>query len=204
VDEMAKKKIISKEVAKPEVKEIKEEKKRGKKAAVEVKAEVKEEVKVKKAITEEVPAEEIKTKKKASKKKAPSAEDSAKQATSDKIDAVSIDEVAEELEAFEEQPSALEKQVAASEKEFNEEIQEERIYVIPLARESQKAPNWNRTNKSMKVLRQFVMKHMKPEAIYVSQEVNERLWENGIKHPPRKLRVRVTKSVEGLVRVFLA
>ena len=47
---------------------------------------------------------------------------------------------------------------------------------------------------------------MKPEAelVYISQEINERLWENGIKNPPRKIRIRAVKTVEGLVRVYLA
>ena len=124
--------------------------------------------------------------------------------TSEQIDSLSIDDVAQELSAFEEEPSEVEREITAAEEEFEEEIQEERIYVIPLAKEYRKAPNWNRSKRAMKVLRQFIDRHMKPEALYVSQEVNERMWENGIKNPPRKIRVRVTKSVEGLVRVFLA
>ncbi|MBN2156352.1 MAG: 50S ribosomal protein L31e [Candidatus Lokiarchaeota archaeon] len=124
--------------------------------------------------------------------------------TSEQIDSLSIDDVAQELSAFEEEPSEVEREISAAEEEFEEEIQEERIYTIPLAREFQKAPNWNRTKRAMKVLRKFVTRHMKPEALYISQEVNELLWENGIKKPPRKIRVRVTKSVEGLVRVFPA
>ena len=123
--------------------------------------------------------------------------------TSEEIDSLSIDDVTQELSAFEEEPSEVEREISAAE-EFEEEIQEERIYIVPLAKEFQKAPNWNRTKRAMKALRKFVNRHMKPEVLYISQEVNERMWENGIKNPPRKIRVRVTKSVEGLVRVFLA
>ena len=130
--------------------------------------------------------------------------DSEDKETSDQIDSLSIDDVTQELSTFEEDTSEVEREISEAEEEFEEEIQEERIYVVPLAKEYQKAPNWNRTKRAVKALRQFVTRHMKPEALYVSQEVNERLWENGIKNPPRKIRVRVTKSVEGLVRVFLA
>ncbi|MBD3353481.1 MAG: 50S ribosomal protein L31e [Candidatus Lokiarchaeota archaeon] len=91
----------------------------------------------------------------------------------------------------------------ASEAQFEEEIQEERIYNVPLAREFMKAPKWKRSKKAMTALKDFVIRHMKPEALYIDPEVNSRMWENGIKNPPRKLRIRVTKSVEGLVRVFL-
>ena len=124
--------------------------------------------------------------------------------TSEQIDSLSIDDVTQELSTFEEEPSEVEREISAAEEEFEEEIQEERIYVVPLAKDYKKAPNWNRTKRAVKTLRAFINRHMKPEALYVSQEVNERLWENGIKNPPRKIRVRVTKSVEGLVRVYLA
>ncbi len=142
-------------------------------------------------------------KKTTSKKEAPEV-DSEDKKTSEEIDSLSIDDVTQELSTFEEEPSDVEREITAAEEEFEEEIQEERIYVVPLAKEYMKAPNWNRTKRAVKALRKFVSRHMKPEAIYLSQEVNERLWENGIKNPPRKIRVRVTKSVEGLVRVFLA
>ena len=142
-------------------------------------------------------------KKTTSKKDTPEVSSEEKE-TSEQIDSLSIDDVAQELSTFEEEPSDVEREISAAEEEFEEEIQEERIYVVPLAKEYMKAPNWNRTKRAVKVLKKFVTRHMKPEALYVSQEVNERLWENGIKNPPRKIRVRVTKSVEGLVRVFLA
>ncbi|TFG19235.1 MAG: hypothetical protein EU530_06870 [Promethearchaeota archaeon] len=142
-------------------------------------------------------------KKTTSKKETPEVASEDKE-TSEQIDSLSIDDVTQELSTFEDEPSAVEREISAAEEEFEEEIQEERIYVVPLAKDFRKAPNWNRTKRAVKTLRTFVNRHMKPEALYVSQEVNERLWENGIKNPPRKIRVRVTKSVEGLVRVYLA
>jgi large subunit ribosomal protein L31e len=143
-------------------------------------------------------------KKKTTAKKETSAVSSDEKETSEQIDSLSIDDVAQELSTFEEEPSDIEREITAAEEEFEEEIQEERIYVVPLAKEFMKSPNWNRTKRAVKALKKFVTRHMKPEALYLSQEVNERLWENGIKNPPRKIRVRVTKTVEGLVRVFLA
>ncbi|XDF89326.1 50S ribosomal protein L31e [Promethearchaeum syntrophicum] len=84
-------------------------------------------------------------------------------------------------------------------------MQEERYYVVPLARKFQRVPRWKRSKKAIIVLREFLTRHMKPEGeVYISQELNERVWENGIKNPPRKIRVRVTKSVDGVVRAYLA
>lgn len=126
--------------------------------------------------------------------------------TSEEIDALELDEVSEEISAFEEETSEIEKEVLASEEEFEEEIQEERIYTVPLAKDFMKTKNWKRTKRAVKTLRKFAVRHMKPEGdmVFISQDVNERLWENGIKKPPRKIRVRMTKSTEGLVRVYLA
>ncbi len=123
----------------------------------------------------------------------------AKKLAQDEIDAFEADAGAEE----DAEVTDIEKEIA--DQDFDEEIQEERFYVVPLAKNGyMKAPRWKRAKKAMTVLRAFLTKHMKPEGpVYISQEVNERIWENGIRHPPRKIRVRVTKSVDGVVRAYL-
>ncbi|MHA1510807.1 MAG: 50S ribosomal protein L31e [Promethearchaeota archaeon] len=110
-----------------------------------------------------------------------------------------------EAPVSEEELSDIEQEIKEAETEFDEEIQEERYYVVPLARTFQRVPRWKRSKKAMIALREFLTRHMKPEGdVYISQELNERVWENGIKNPPRKIRVRVTKSVDGIVRAYLA
>jgi large subunit ribosomal protein L31e len=47
-------------------------------------------------------------------------------------------------------------------------------------------------------------RHFKPESLKISQEVNEAIWSRGIKKPPRKLKLRATKNIDGLVVVYLA
>lgn len=176
---MARKKIIEK--AKPE-EEVKEEL-------------VKDEAKPKKKTT------------KASKKaKALESPKGAEGKPEEDIDAFDIDTVptaAAEGEELSEVEQAL---VSEEEEQFKEEIQEERYYIIPLAKNGyDKAPEWKRAKKAIRVIQEFLTRHMKPEGdVYLSQEVNERVWENGMKHPPRKIRVRVTKSVDGIVRAYLA
>ncbi|MHA1520984.1 MAG: 50S ribosomal protein L31e [Promethearchaeota archaeon] len=118
------------------------------------------------------------------------------------IDAFDIEDAPEGKEEI----SDIEQEIFEDEEaEFEEEIQEERFYVVPLAKGFEKAPRWKAAKKAMIVLKEFLVRHMKPEgAVYVSQDINERLWERGIKHPPRKIRIRVTKSVDGIVRAYLA
>jgi len=110
-----------------------------------------------------------------------------------------------EAPVSEEELSEIEQEIKEAETEFDEEIQEERYYVVPLAKKGfEKVPRWKRSKKAMIVLREFLVRHMKPEGdVYIAQELNERVWENGIKNPPRKIRVRVTKSVDGIVRAYL-
>jgi large subunit ribosomal protein L31e len=120
-----------------------------------------------------------------------------------------IEEV-EELEAIEEEPTEDEKDDAVEavpediEPEEEEEIIDERIYTVPLRKAYWTGSRLRRSNKAVKVLRQFVERHMKPEELLIQPEVNERIWARGIQKPPRRVRIRATKNSDNLVRVYLA
>lgn len=98
----------------------------------------------------------------------------------------------EELEEFEEE-----------EEEIKEEIIDERIYTIPLAK-ARRGPRNKWAKKSVRYLKEFMERHFKPETLVISQEVNEAIWKRGIQKPPRKLKVRATKNIDGLVVVYLS
>ena len=85
-----------------------------------------------------------------------------------------------------------------------EEIIDERIYTVPLRRAYWTGSRLRRANKAVKVLREFVERHMKPEELLIQPEVNERIWNRGIQKPPRRIRIRATKNSDNLVRVYLA
>lgn len=99
--------------------------------------------------------------------------------------------------------------------EAEEEIVEERFYTIPLGKAWLMPPN-KRAPKAMRILRDFVKKHMKlearkekeeevePKRLIISNEVNERIWSRGIEKPPRKIRIRAAKDKDGNVTVYLA
>ncbi len=124
----------------------------------------------------------------------------------------STEEVEEEESAEEEVPveeaeaeaeEIEEAEVEEEEREEEEEeIVEERIYTIPLQR-AWIAPRKKRTPRAMRILREFIQRHMKPEDIIIKNEVNELLWARGIEKPPRKIRVRATKDKEGVVTLHL-
>ena len=101
--------------------------------------------------------------------------------------------------------------------EEEEEIVEDRTYTVPLSKAWIMPPN-KRAAKAMRILKKFIVKHMKLEArkegeeeeekepatLVITNEVNERVWSRGIEKPPRKIRVRAAKDKDGDVTVYLA
>jgi large subunit ribosomal protein L31e len=134
-------------------------------------------------------------------------------------------ETAEELEEIEEIPTEEAEELAeeeriteeAAEEEAEEEVKpeivDERIYTIPLSR-AWIAPRRKRAPRAVSLVRNFIERHMKigagpeeegeSERLVISNEVNEKIWSRGIQKPPRRIRVRAAKDVEGTVTVYLA
>jgi len=125
------------------------------------------------------------------------------------------DEELEELDLEEEDEEEFveAKKRRKEEDEVDEDIVEERFYTIPLSK-VWIVPRKKRAPKAARMVRSFVLKHMKvrteaegeeePERLVIDNEVNERLWSRGIEKPPRKIKVRVVKDKEGVVTVLLA
>lgn len=115
-----------------------------------------------------------------------------------------IEEVEETEEVAEEAEAPEAKEVVPEEPEEEEEIIDERIYTVPLRKAYWTGSRLKRANRSVRILREFVERHMKPEELLIQPEVNEMLWARGIQKPPRRLRIRATKNADNLVRVYLA
>jgi large subunit ribosomal protein L31e len=83
----------------------------------------------------------------------------------------------------------------------------EREYVIPLLKEISKSPKHKRANKAIKTIKQFLVRHMQIrdrdlKKIKLDKYLNETIWSQGIKHPPKKIKVKAIKENEE-VRVEL-
>jgi len=119
----------------------------------------------------------------------------------EEIEEFSLDEISEEEEIskiFEEEIEEIEEEEVPK-----EEIIDERIYIVPLAI-ARRGPRNKRAKKAIRYLREYITRHFKPESLVISQEVNEKIWERSIQKPPRKLKVRVTKNIDGLCVIYLA
>lgn len=133
------------------------------------------------------------------------------------MEEVEAETLEEELEGIEEEDTSIEEEIIEIEEKkedlgekFKEiptieeeigEILEERLYTVPLGR-VKNTPRKKRTKRAVNMLREFVIRHMKPEGIIIDPILNEIIWERGIEKPPRKIRIRVTKDREGLVTIY--
>lgn len=79
----------------------------------------------------------------------------------------------------------------------------ERVYVIPLRRETLKVPNFRKANKAAKTVRLFIAKHMKSENVSIGKYLNLQIWKHGAKNPPGKVKVNAIKDDKGKVVVEL-
>jgi len=113
------------------------------------------------------------------------------------------EEVAEEKPPEKEEVVKEEKPPSKAAEKAEEEIEvvEEKLYTVNF-RKAWIAPRGKRVPRAVRMLRDFVKRHMKAEDVIISNEINEKLWSRSVKKPPRKLRVRVVKDKEGNVIVY--
>lgn len=138
----------------------------------------------------------------------------------EEVEEAPAQEPEKEAEAKEEVPTAEKEEAKPAKekgKEEEKEIVEERVYTVPLGKALIQPPN-KRTARAVRMLRSFMIKHMKLETrkegeaeeqetaprLIIDNDVNEKLWSRGIEKPPRKIRVRAEKDKEGNVTVYLA
>ena len=75
----------------------------------------------------------------------------------------------------------------------------ERTYTIPIRREWLKAPKYKRAKRAISAIKTFLVRHMKSEDVRIGTSVNLEIWKHGMKCPPGKVKVNVTKDDKGVV-----
>ena len=79
----------------------------------------------------------------------------------------------------------------------------ERTYTVPLRKEYMKVARWKRTNKAVVAMRQFVSKHMKSKDVKLGKELNDKIWNHGMKNPPHHVKITASKDDKGVVKAEL-
>ncbi|MFB6069058.1 MAG: 50S ribosomal protein L31e [Halobacterium sp.] len=74
---------------------------------------------------------------------------------------------------------------------------EERIVTVPL-RDVTKVPSHERAGKAMSIIREHLAKHfaVDEDDVRLDPSINENVWSQGQKNPPRKVRVHAARFVE--------
>ncbi|MCX8174726.1 MAG: 60S ribosomal protein L31 [Candidatus Micrarchaeota archaeon] len=78
----------------------------------------------------------------------------------------------------------------------------ERIYTIPLGDAYLRARGV-RAKRAIAFIRAFAARHMKAATVRISEGVNSLVFRDGMKKPPRRIKVRIVKGEDGLARVWL-
>ena len=78
----------------------------------------------------------------------------------------------------------------------------ERIYTIPL-RDAYEHPRNKRGKRAVNIIQAFALRHMKADDVRISEGVNSAILRDGIEKPPRRIKVRMVKGDDSLVRVWL-
>ena len=69
----------------------------------------------------------------------------------------------------------------------------ERVYTIPLGKVLLSA-NTHRAVRAINMIKEFARRHMKTYEIKIDEEVSHQIWARGVRSPPRKIRVKMTKT----------
>lgn len=81
-----------------------------------------------------------------------------------------------------------------------DEEQLSRVYTINLSKVLL-SPENRRTKRAINMIKEFATRHMKAEEIKIDEALNREMWQRGIRHPPRRIRVKMTKDEDDVVTV---
>jgi large subunit ribosomal protein L31e len=78
-----------------------------------------------------------------------------------------------------------------------------RTYIVPLGVVFE-APPYRRAKVAIRVIREFVTRHMKATDVTIAEDVNLHVWARGIRHPPRRIKLDMERDEDGIVSVKLS
>ena len=76
----------------------------------------------------------------------------------------------------------------------------ERVYTINLGKVLL-SQSQHRAVRAINMIREFARHHMKVEEIKIEEELAHQIWARGVRSPPRKIRVRMSRTDEGYILV---
>lgn len=80
-------------------------------------------------------------------------------------------------------------------------MEEEQVYTIPL-REARKSKRNKRAGKAVKLVKNFLKKHLDVNEVKIDSSLNQKIWVKGAEKPPSKVRVRAVKISPELAEAY--
>lgn len=77
------------------------------------------------------------------------------------------------------------------------------MMTLNFRRAIEKGPVYKRGKYAIKYIREFVGKHMHATDVKIGSDVNELIFDNGVKNPPIRVKVMCSKDDKGVVSVKL-
>ena len=66
---------------------------------------------------------------------------------------------------------------------------EEKIFTINLRKRISKAAKWEKSKKSVYVVKNFLKRHMKGDIVKIGKSISEEIWKGGSQNPPKNIRI---------------
>ncbi|NIM24979.1 MAG: 50S ribosomal protein L31 [Nitrososphaeria archaeon] len=76
----------------------------------------------------------------------------------------------------------------------------ERVHTINLGK-ALLSVDTHRATRAINMIKEYARRHMKVEEIKIEEDLAQQIWARGARHPPRKIRVRMSKTDEGYILV---
>ena len=78
----------------------------------------------------------------------------------------------------------------------------DRVYTIPLGKVLL-SPDNHRAKRAINMIRDFARRHMKIDDVRIDEEVAKAVWSRGMRRPPRRIRVHMTRADEGYIQIHM-
>lgn len=72
---------------------------------------------------------------------------------------------------------------------YKSDIMDEKIYTINIRRAISKVPKWEKSKKSVAVVKNFLKRHMKGDEVKIGKSITEEIWKRGNQNPPKSVRI---------------
>ncbi|RLE62293.1 MAG: 50S ribosomal protein L31e [Thermoprotei archaeon] len=79
---------------------------------------------------------------------------------------------------------------------------DEIVTTIPL-RKAYYVPRQKRANKAIRLIKEYVSRHLHVSTVKISNRVNEEIWRRNRERPPRRIRVKIVRIDEDTAEVLL-